>query len=293
MLSVIICSISPERLRQVESNIGATIGVEYEVIAIDNRETRWPIARVYNEGARRARYPYLFFVHEDIRFHSQGWGAFIERKLKEPGCGVIGFAGSKVMFDCYSGWMQHRRFACACYIQRREGGAEALNALGVAEEAQPFTEVVTLDGLGLFVRRELWRQYPFDEALLAGFHCYDVDFTLQIAFGGRYKNYVCHSPEVLIEHFSQGSYNEEWCRSTISMYHRKWNKMLPLKVESLRLSGKEMKRYREKSFDRFVRKALKVDFPEKRAVLKAFWNGPFSWEHLGHCLLNTYRYLLS
>ena len=42
--------------------------------AIDNREKQWPIARAYNEGASRAHYPFLFFVHEDVKFHSVGWG---------------------------------------------------------------------------------------------------------------------------------------------------------------------------------------------------------------------------
>lgn len=104
MLSIIICSVSPERLEQVTRNIHDTIGVDYEIIAIDNREKQWPIARAYNEGASRAHYPFLFFVHEDVKFHSVGWGKCIEKKLKEPDCGVIGFAGSKVKLKCYSGW---------------------------------------------------------------------------------------------------------------------------------------------------------------------------------------------
>ena len=82
MISIVICSISPERLRQVIQNIQGTIGVEYEIIAIDNREKNWPIARVYNEGAYRAQYPYLFFVHEDVKFHSRNWGLVIEEKIR-------------------------------------------------------------------------------------------------------------------------------------------------------------------------------------------------------------------
>ena len=34
MISIVICSISPERLQQVIQNIQDTIGVEYEIIAI-------------------------------------------------------------------------------------------------------------------------------------------------------------------------------------------------------------------------------------------------------------------
>lgn len=54
------CPVSPERLEQVTRNIHDTIGVDYEIIAIDNREKQWPIARAYNEGASRAHYPFLF-----------------------------------------------------------------------------------------------------------------------------------------------------------------------------------------------------------------------------------------
>ena len=103
MLSIIICSVSPERLQAVKQNIQQSIGVEHEFVVIDNREKKWPIAKAYNYGARAAVYPYLFFVHEDVKFHSQNWGLFIEKKLQEPDCGVIGFTGSKVKLKCYSG----------------------------------------------------------------------------------------------------------------------------------------------------------------------------------------------
>ena len=68
MLSIIICSVLPERLRKISQNIDETIGVEYEIVTIDNREKCWSIARAYNEGARQAKYPNLFFVHEDVMF---------------------------------------------------------------------------------------------------------------------------------------------------------------------------------------------------------------------------------
>lgn len=39
----------------------------------------------------------------------------------------------------------------------------------------------------MFVRKDVWAKYPFDEELLTGFHCYDLDFTLQIAADRCYK----------------------------------------------------------------------------------------------------------
>lgn len=41
MVSIIICSVSPLLLEDLKQNIAQTIGVEYEIIAIDNREKRW------------------------------------------------------------------------------------------------------------------------------------------------------------------------------------------------------------------------------------------------------------
>lgn len=292
MLSIIICSVSPELLQQVSSNIHDTVGVEHEIIAIDNRVKKWPIARVYNEGARQAQYPYLFFVHEDVMFHSQDWGGFIEQKLKEPDCGAIGFAGSEIKLKCYSGWIQHPRWMHACYYQREENGISRFSAVNVDLE-HPFAEVVTIDGLGMFVRQDVWSRYPFDEKMLTGFHCYDLDFSLQIAAGKQYKNYVCSSPKVLIEHFSLGTYSRGWCLETIRMHEEKWNKMLPLAIESIKFSKRQVKYHEERCFNRFVRKMLKTDFPEKKTILKAFLAYPQpSPKHLWHCLMNICTYMV-
>ena len=164
MLSIIICSVSPERLEQVTRNIHDTIGVDYEIIAIDNREKQWPIARAYNEGASRAHYPFLFFVHEDVKFHSVGWGKCIEKKLKEPDCGVIGFAGSKVKLKCYSGWGDVYKWDVIFYYQ--SVGTETQFRVASVTMEHPFKEVLVLDGFAMFVRKDVWAKYPFDEELL-------------------------------------------------------------------------------------------------------------------------------
>ena len=65
MLSIIICSVLPERLRKISQNIDETIGVEYEIVTIDNREKCWSIARAYNEGARQAKYPNCLLYTSD------------------------------------------------------------------------------------------------------------------------------------------------------------------------------------------------------------------------------------
>ena len=157
----------------------------------------------------------------------------------------------------------------------------------------PFKEVLVLDGFAMFVRKDVWAKYPFDEELLTGFHCYDLDFTLQIAADRCYKNYVCCSSEVLIEHSSQGNFNQSWYQDTIKMHKLKWNKMLPMKIEGFELGEKEMRKQEEYTFSVFLRKLLKAGYPEAKVVLKDFLAYPYSWKHLQHCIKYVYKYLVS
>ena len=291
MLSIIICSISPERLQAVKRNIQQSIGVEHEFIIIDNRENKWPIAKAYNYGAHADKYPYLFFVHEDVKFHSDNWGEFIENKLQEPDCGVIGFTGSKVKLKCYSGWGQSSKWICS-YLYQRTDKHTIFNVQNAYLEC-PFEEVVVLDGLGMFVRKEVWAIYPFDEEILTGFHCYDLDFSLQIAVSKQFRNYICCSNKVLIEHLSLGSFNLDWFKETIQLHRLKWSKFLPIKVGGLTLTKKEEKKLEERFFNIFVRDILKTDSKEKKMILKEFFFCSFSLKHIGHCLSNLYKYIKS
>lgn len=286
MMSIIICSISPIRLEAVKQNITETIGVEHEFVVIKNQDMHWPIAKAYNYGARQAVYPYLFFVHEDVMFHSSEWGTSVEEKLSESDCGVIGFCGTKVKLKSYSGWNQYFEWV-SCYLYQKYNDLTRLDVYNAYLE-HPFEEVVATDGLGMFVRKEVWNKYPFDELFLTGFHCYDMDFSLQIA--QRYKNYVCCSGKVLIEHFSKGNYDSKWFSDTIRLHKCKWNNFLPMKVESTVITEKEMKKHEERLSYDFLYKLLRSDCPQKKEVLKEFWNRPLSWKHIRHCMSCTLKY---
>ncbi len=290
MLSIVICSISPERLNAIKQNISDTIGCEHEFIAVDNREKKWPIAKVYNYAAQKARYPYLFFVHEDVKFHSKNWGSFIEKKLQEPDCGIIGFTGSKVKCKAYSGWPQ-QNWNYGLLYQGGYNGKTLFSAVNTTLE-NPYVEVLNVDGFAMFMPKNVWETSPFDDKLLTGFHGYDIDICLQVFIGKKYKNYVCCSPKVLIEHFSLGSHNKSWYQSTIQMHQLKWNKFLPLSTEDIQINNRLQKKLKEYHAYHFLRGLLKTDCQEKKEVLKEFWKMPFSFKHLRHCIRCTYNYLV-
>lgn len=233
MFSIICCSVHPEAAAALERNIAATIGVPFEFIAFDNRELGYGLCKVYNHCAAQAKYDYLCFAHEDICFATQGWGELITNQLCLPNTGVVGFAGSILKLRRLTGWN-----TCGCdlranYVQHMRGGRHPRR---VNPDRVDFSPVVTLDGLCLFVRRDVWDSVHFDEAAFTGFHCYDLDFSMAVAC--HYTNYVCHT--VLVEHFSEGSFSTEWVGG-MKHLHEKWADRLPM--TAVPLTSKQMATY--------------------------------------------------
>lgn len=225
MISIIICSIKPELVKQLEKNVASTIGIPYEFMVYDNRGTGKGICEVYNECAGKAKYEILFFIHEDVLFHTKDWGKVLANKLAEQDCGVIGFAGGTAKFPYPYGWQSIRSFTRKNYIRGAQNGRKS--SLRKSGNSTGYDAVVTLDGMALCVRKDVWSKISFDDVTFRGFHSYDTDFTTAV-FAGGYKNYVCN--EILFEHLSQGSFSKEWYDS-VKLYLEKWQDKLPLFVK--------------------------------------------------------------
>lgn len=273
MLSIIVSSVRPERLKELEENISQTIDkdVEYEIVAIPNRDNPRSLTAVYNEGASHARFPYLLFIHEDAGFVTNNWWTTIERKLREPDCGVIGFAGTRVMLNLPTGWGVDQRWML---LNLNESGRKIRI---LPPQPKDFEAAVAMDGFALFVRKDVWEQVKFDEKLLNGFHCYDVDFTLCVA--QHYRNYVCTCVDVY--HNSKGSFNEDWLRTTYNIYMNKWNAMLPITVPDMELTEKEVAYVEERVCFRMIKFLKNLGLPTDKAVAR-FKEFPMSWRHLEH-----------
>ncbi len=202
-------------------NISESVGVCHELIAFDNREVCHSMCEVYNHCAKSAKYDYLCFLHEDVRFNTPNWGERIVKKLSEPDCGVIGFVGSIIKQSQPSGWYYSRNTRRHRMVQHRVGRPPkniTINPCG-----EDFAQVITLDGLCLFVRKDVWAEHPFDEDMLKGFHGYDIDFSLNVA--QKYKNYVTCTIEA--EHFSSGYLDKQWVEA-VMLIHKKWQNKLPM-----------------------------------------------------------------
>lgn len=226
LISIIFCSISPERYAKCADNIKETIGIPVELVRIDNRLHQWSIARAYNEGAKMSTSDCLLFLHEDVKFEHYGWGQPLIDKLKEPSTGVVGFIGSKNFVDAVSPWCPTGRYY-GHVLSSKDNHIEVMRYHSLDEDhTEQFIHVVVVDGLGMAVRKGVWLDHPFDEEMLTGFHCYDIDFSLSIAAAG-YENYAYTWG---IMHFSHGSYDEKWLETTYKLLVNKWHPMLPISV---------------------------------------------------------------
>ena len=230
MISIIVCSRSAGLFDKFQKNIEITIGVAHEVIRVDNANSNYSICRAYNEGAEKAIFPFLCFVHEDVLFKTNNWGRnFLDHFSEVENLGLIGVAGAVYKSKMSCAWWQ------------AEEGQEEIKRMNILQhsknEDQPFThlfinplnktiaEVVVIDGVFMGTTKAVWLNNKFDDQLLKSFHGYDLDFSFQI--GQSKKIIVVYN--ILLQHFSVGTKNINWMFETIKV-HQKWSIKLPSKT---------------------------------------------------------------
>jgi hypothetical protein len=260
MISIVICSISKKLREELAVNIEKTIGVEFEVIIIDNSEANYSICKVYNIGAGKARFPYLCFVHEDIIFETRDWGIKFLSHLQNPETGLIGVAGSSYKASVPSSWSCPQSQATTHVVQYGHGDDQSPVHVQPENISKKPYEAVVVDGLFFGTRKDVWELHTFDEELLKGFHGYDIDFSLQVT--RTHKVYVVY--DIVINHFSPGNQTQSWLDNAV-LISRKWKSYLPLSVQVL--SYAEQKRCFYEPFHYFVWKMKNVRY----SFFKRLW----------------------
>jgi GT2 family glycosyltransferase len=238
MISIIICSRKPDIPQELKRNIAETTGVEYELIIIDNSKNKYSIFAAYNEGVRKAKYPYLCFAHEDILFHTPQWGTALVEHLKNKETGLVGVIGGHYMPVFSASWWQ-ADLSSGIYIQgyTKKGKYSACLTKSVDFlKDKKSIEVVTVDGLWFCIPKSLFSTITFDEQTYPGFHCYDVDICMQVRNAG-YKVLVVS--DILIEHKSVGNADEQWLKN-LALFYFKWHDKLP-QIAGITLNDKELK----------------------------------------------------
>jgi len=241
MISIVVCSRNTDISEILKQNIRITIGVEHELIVIDNSQNKYSIFSAYNEGVRRAKYPYLCFMHEDIEFHTLDWGRKVMNHFHESNVGLIGVVGGHYLPDCPASW-----WSTECrsgefiqtydYLENSPSKKIKHSWTRYKRESDKAISVVAVDGLWFCISKSLFEKIKFDDISFQGFHCYDLDICMQIQ---QLKYDVRVVFDILIEHNSGGNHDLNLVLGR-EQFHRKWESLLPI-IKGINLTDYEIK----------------------------------------------------
>lgn len=248
MVSLIICSREPDISQILKENIRETIGIQYELIVLDNSQNKYSIFSAYNEGVERAQYPYLCFMHEDILYHTDNWGKRVVSHFKNYKVGIVGIAGGHYISNTSSSWFSSKLNSANILQSSWTNGIKTSKHIVELNYLKGLsTEVVAVDGVWFCIPKSLFSTISFDETTFNGFHFYDLDICFQTFYAG-YKILVIS--DILIEHFSGGNCNHEWFENSI-IFHNKWKNHLP-QIAGVEMTTDEIKIREEIQHDKFV-----------------------------------------
>lgn len=277
MLSIIICNRKPKIDIALAKNIHATIGVEHEIISIDNSRGQYNIFQAYNEGVRQAKGDILCFMHDDILFKSDRWGTIVGRFFTEDEkLGALGIDGGHFLPDCPYYWPTCYTSSFKTWHDDKDGICRAYTNTEFANGERQ-VEVACVDGLWMCIRRSLFDTIRFDDKTFTGFHCYDSDICMQIlAAGHRIK--VTYDVDIV--HNSNGTYNPTFFYN-LNLWHKKWHHMLPV-VRGINLTEREQ----------IIHQRYAIELLERQKEAAMLYARLHSPEYrLGHFLLKPYRFI--
>lgn len=200
-VSIIICSVDPQRFDRVCANYRALLGaVPHEIIGIHDARS---LCEGYNRGVRRASGEILVFSHDDIEIVTPDFAAKLLAHLARYD--LVGVAGTARLTGgnwIDEGW-PHLHGQIGSKISKPGSLIVTVYQLHGAAAA----EVQAIDGVFLAARREVLERMRFDEETFDGWHLYDLDFTFSAHLSG-FRTAVCH--DVCLIHNSFGDYGDDW-----------------------------------------------------------------------------------
>lgn len=262
MISIIVCSRIPKVDDSYANNIKGTIGnVSYELIWIDNSQNQYSIFEAYNKGVGLSNGEYLCFAHEDIVYHSKDWGRIVcDVFAQNTEVGMLGLVGGHVLTPISTCWWATDRRRGALRQGLYRNGVYETHMLTWTKSEDKDKFVVSVDGVWMVIRRDLFRKICFDADTYSGFHFYDMDISMQINNLG-YKIMIVEGIDV--EHKSTGKVNASFYRNCIA-FHNKWDSMLP--VFSFEPTAEDIQIFNVPTFKRLLYQ--KVYFPLSAYLFK-------------------------
>ena len=260
MISIIICSRNGRISNTLEENINKTIGIDYEIITIDNSKNKYSIFSAYNYGLSISKYHYLCFVHEDVLFKTQNWGQQLIAHLNNPGCGIVGVAGGKIISVVPAQWSNEKSYIHI--IQHKKATNTPIYLKQPSIITSNRESAIVVDGVFLSMKKAIFEKIKFDEKF-EGFHGYDYDISIQTTIAG-YTNFVVY--DILLEHYSAGFKDFTYYNALIKVY-KKWTEHLPLYTNDIKTRiENEIHLIEKRRLKKLIRRMSKAGFSTENIV---------------------------
>jgi len=208
MVSVIVCSITPERRARTEQMYHTLLAeLPHEIIVISDGKS---MCEGYNRGLRLAKGELVLFSHDDVSIQSPDFAARLLRQLQQHD--VIGLAGTTELK--FGNWVSNDGLLFGQVANSPDGGEPQYRLYATIFDITGLytPNIQAIDGYFMAARRDVALQLGFDEETFDHWHLYDIDFSWR-AYKAGMRCAVAN--DILACHLSRGTYDETWFQYSV------------------------------------------------------------------------------
>jgi hypothetical protein len=204
-IAIVLCSKKDnEQIKPFIEHLKDTCGCNSHVYFIHNPEGV-SLSKIYADmvSSNDIVEDIMVFVHDDIEFLRNGWGAEVLRLFNTyEEYGIIGVAGSAQFDENGAWWNYDKKFGQVLHRSEGKSWLTAFSPL-LTKDLQ---DVVVIDGLFMAIhKKRISDNFNRD---LSGFDFYDISFCLANFFSGKCKIGV--TTNIRIAHSSVGKLKDTW-----------------------------------------------------------------------------------
>ena len=203
MISIVFCSIHPERAKIMQRHYEFMLGNEpHEIIVITDALS---LAEAFNRALDQAKGEIVILSHDDIEFlKPSDWLSKI--KLYLNNYDLIGLAGTtKLIGPAWASAGPPNTFGQVAELNSTDDHPYRVLILGTHAPIIPNIQAV--DGLFMAFNKNITKNIRFDAINFDGFHCYDIDFSFRLHLAGYRLGVATDIPVI---HSSQGKFSDSW-----------------------------------------------------------------------------------
>lgn len=206
----------------IMKNIVNTINCNFSVFFIGNNGTT-SMTKMLNNAFKRKieNNAIILFMHDDIEMMTIGWGKKLLELFNNSDYGIIGVAGSTVLYENTPWWQVEENNRLGQVLHKSNDIWLTPYSDIIPNE---ISQCVVIDGLFIAVNPNLTKK-EFDESI-EGFHLYDIDFCL--------NNFLCGvkigvTTAFRLIHKSIGQTNQMYYKN-LEFINNKYKNMFPFKL---------------------------------------------------------------